>query len=244
MVRGPIPVNTSTTGVKTVTVTVLDKAGNPSVQTSSILISSPTSIVSNFNGNTIANGSCIWFNSILTLKTPHAPTSTFTVHFKSQTVSFTASGKSYTIDVPDADVIFDPTVTNATTIFDEASNKWVNTVPSSYTGNVFLSGIAFSSPGLPGGIHGVTWNGAMSASGPFQIQWKWAAAVYNFPSGLVPANNALGVKPVDSNTLSVYKNSDHAGTMENYKIYVTGGATGGGGSNYTGGYSGTATVSG
>ena len=47
---------------------------------------------------------------------------------------------------------------------------------------------------------------------------------------------------------SQYQNSDHAGTPANFKsnamngVTVIGGATGGGGSNYTGGYSGTVTV--
>jgi hypothetical protein len=51
--------------------------------------------------------------------------------------------------------------------------------------------------------------------------------------------NALGVKPTDDNDASIYHNSDHAGTPENFKPFVIGGARGGGGSNYTGSYSGT-----
>jgi len=47
------------------------------------------------------------------------------------------------------------------------------------------------------------------------------------------------VKPVDDNRASAYQNSDHAGTPENFTPYVVGGATGGGGSNFTGSYSGT-----
>jgi hypothetical protein len=54
-----------------------------------------------------------------------------------------------------------------------------------------------------------------------------------------PNYTALGVKPVDDNDASIYHNSDHAGTPENYKQNVIGGARGGGGSNYTGSYSGT-----
>ncbi len=51
--------------------------------------------------------------------------------------------------------------------------------------------------------------------------------------------NSLGVKPVDDNKASQNKNSDHAGTPENFKSFVIGGARGGGGSNFTGSYSGT-----
>jgi hypothetical protein len=49
----------------------------------------------------------------------------------------------------------------------------------------------------------------------------------------------VGAKPVDANNLSIYHNSDHAGTPENFKNCVTGGARGGGGSNWTGSYSAT-----
>jgi hypothetical protein len=34
----------------------------------------------------------------------------------------------------------------------------------------------------------------------------------------------LGVKPVDDNKASIYQNSDHAGTPENFKTFATGGA--------------------
>jgi hypothetical protein len=57
-----------------------------------------------------------------------------------------------------------------------------------------------------------------------------------------PDNNSIGVKPVDGNHCTSYLNSDHAGTPENYKPYVIGGARGGGGSNWTGGLTGTQTV--
>jgi hypothetical protein len=72
------------------------------------------------------------------------------------------------------------------------------------------------------------------------VQWQWAAAVYTtFRSNY----NAIGVKPVDDNQASTYKNSDHAGTPEDFAAHVIGGATGGGGSNYTGSYSGTVACS-
>src|SRR5262249_22678755 len=51
-----------------------------------------------------------------------------------------------------------------------------------------------------------------------------------------------GVKPVDDNNASAYQNSHHAGTPENFRNFVTGGARGGGGSNFTGSYSATASV--
>jgi hypothetical protein len=93
---------------------------------------------------------------------------------------------------------------------------------------------------LPGGIHNVTWSGTISTATPgVKVNWQWAAAVYaNFNSDY----NLLGVKPVDDKVQNPYPNADHAGTPENFKPYVIGGATGGGGSNYTGSLSGTAAV--
>jgi len=79
-----------------------------------------------------------------------------------------------------------------------------------------------------------------SSAPGISVQWQWAAAVYRFAGLLDQGYEGLGVKPVDDNKASLYKNSDHAGTPENFRRYVVGGARGGGGSNFTGSYSGTA----
>src|SRR5258708_13791470 len=71
------------------------------------------------------------------------------------------------------------------------------------------------------------------------MQRNWAKTAYSVFSTYY---NAIGVKPVDDNKESQYQNSDHAGTPENFESKVTGGATGGGGSNYTGSYSGTVSL--
>jgi hypothetical protein len=94
--------------------------------------------------------------------------------------------------------------------------------------------------GLPGGIDPVTISGTFGSDTPgLSFEWKWAAAVYtSFSDDL----NAVGVKPIDGNDANPYDNSDHAGTPENFKDSVTGGARGGGGSNWTGSYSGTSKV--
>jgi hypothetical protein len=85
----------------------------------------------------------------------------------------------------------------------------------------------------------VTWQGTFtSAATGISVNWQWAAAAYTqFSSDY----NALNVKPTDDNHVSVYQNSDHAGTPEAYRG-VVGGGTGGGGSNYTGSLSGTASI--
>jgi hypothetical protein len=145
------------------------------------------------------------------------------------------------VAVPGAALTFSPTATSAATAFDAASNTWLTTVPAHSSGNTFLSGVALPVPGgLPGGINPVNWQGTFEADTPgLSFNWQWAAAVYSPFSG---DYTALNVKPVDDNQLSAYKNSDHAGTPESYRQFVLGGARGGGGSNFTGSYSATASV--
>jgi hypothetical protein len=193
-----------------------------------------TSITSNFNGTAINAGKYIWFNSVL--KPSGLGSTPVTVRFTGQTIT----SANFTLSVPDASVTFDPAATTATTAF--SGGMWVTRVPSSgLAGNTFLSGLSYLVPtNLPGGIKNVTWSGTISSDTPgVSVQWKWAAAVYTtFSSDY----NAVGVKPVDDTKASIYKNSDHAGTPENFKSFVIGGATGGGGSNYTGSLSGTVSV--
>jgi hypothetical protein len=200
-----------------------------------------SSITSNFNGTPIRGGDFIWFTSIL--KVQGLGTTGATIGFTGS-ISFVVDGTMYMVPVPSAIVNFVPGLTVATTVF--CNGQWITNVPlSGLAGNVFLDGVALQAPmpsGFPGGIQDVTWQGTFFSVTPgVKVQWQWAAAVYwnaNFSADY----NALGVKPVDDNKASTYQNSDHAGTPENFRAYVTGGARGGGGSNYTGSYSGTAAV--
>jgi len=102
-----------------------------------------------------------------------------------------------------------------------------------------MTAVEFAVPagGLSGGIKNVAFTATFSsfATG-LTVNWQWGAAVY---TSFDTDYNDLGVKPVDDNKASKYQNSDHAGTPENFKSFVTGGAAGGGGSNYTGSYSAT-----
>ena len=143
--------------------------------------------------------------------------------------------------MPDATVTFDPAAVSATTSF---AGTWMTTVPSAVKGNTFFSGHSVQLPaGLPGSAHPVTWSGTITVDTPgVSVNWQWAAA--NYPGAHFSANDgALGVKSVDDNKLDpLYQNSDHAGTPENFKQFVVGGGTGGGGSNFTGSLSGPASV--
>ena len=221
-------------GTTTITWTATDTSGHTASCTQTVTVTNDVSIASNFNGTAVGAGNYIWFNSVLDVS--GLGSSPVTIRFFNQKVT----SASFTLTVPDAVVTFDPLATTATTTF--SGGQWVTHVPSSgLAGNTFLSGLAYQLPGnLPGGLNPVTWSGTfVSDTAGVQVKWKWAAAAYSHFSSNY---NLLGVKPVDDNHASQYQNSDHAGTPENFKAYVIGGARGGGGSNYTGSYSGTKSV--
>ena len=197
-----------------------------------------TSISTGFNAFPIASGNYLWFSSVL--KAKNLPSNaTVTVTFTNQTITIPGFVGS-PVSVPPATVMFVPCSSNCSATTTDGGT-WTTTVPSAIKGNTFLSGLSLQVPGgLPGSIRPVTWSGTISIDTPgVSICWQWAAA--NYPT--FSANgNALGVKPVDDKTLSIYQNADHAGTPENFKQFVVGGGTGGGASNYTGSLSGTKCV--
>ena len=203
-----------------------------------------SAITSNFNGTAIAGGDFVWFNGVVKVNGLSAsPTTVFVTH---ATITFTANGKTYLLTVPDSEITFSTSTTLATANFEVLSTEigsplgWDTDLPfSGLAGNDFFAGLTFRVPasGLPGGIKNVTWQATFSsARSGLTVNWQWGAAVFtNFSTNY----NSLGVKPVDDNKASQYKNSDHAGTPEDFKLFVIGGARGGGGSNFTGSYSGT-----
>jgi hypothetical protein len=198
-----------------------------------------SSIQSNFNGTAIAPGSTLWFSSAM--KVNGLGSSPVTLHVTNQTIDFSVNDSAVVLNVPDSTITLSPTATTATTSFDAASNSWVTTLPFHFSGNAFLGGVADAvANGLPGGINPVTWNAQFTTdTAGVSINWQWATAVYT----LFSTNyNALNLKPVDDNHVSQYQNSDPAGTPEAFTAFVTGGARGGGGSNYTGSLSATASI--
>jgi hypothetical protein len=213
--------------------------------------SCPTSTnASNFNGTPIKGGNVIWFNANFTAS--GIPSTGATISFNNSTVSFTAD-QPYTLPVPNAQIVFDPNATCASTTFNTATNTWMTTVPLSGGDEIFLAGVAFPVPAsfadAGGKVSGpVTWQGTFSsATTGITVGWKWGAAVYTVFSS---DYNAIAPKPSHQRSC-LYNNSDHAGTPEGidtgsaqpFKSFVTGGARGGGGSNWTGSWSGTVGVS-
>ncbi len=191
-----------------------------------------SSIGSNFNGTPIAGGDTIWFSAVF--KVTGLSPSGATLYFQNSTISFTASGTSYNLAVPNMTINFQPTGPTQATVSGTTA-----TYTPGLSGNYYLAGLAFHVPsgGLPGGINPVTWQGTFltNSGSTVSVNWQWAAAVYT-------SFGATGIKGSDDPSAGPYYNSDHAGTPEADKSYVVGGARGGGGSNWTGSYSGTATV--
>jgi hypothetical protein len=200
-------------------------------------------ITGNFNGTAINQGDYIWFTGVLTVKgLGSSPTTVYVSH---ASITFTANNTTYTVHVPSSAITFSSATTTATTDYVQLyplflGKGWKTDLQwSGLAGNDLMTAVEFKVPsgGLPGGIKDVSFTATFSSySTGLTVNWQWAAAVY---TSFDTDYNALGVKPVDDNKGSEYKNSDHAGTPENYKSFVTGGAAGGGGSNYTGSYSAT-----
>lgn len=181
----------------------------------------------------IRGGTDIWFNANITAS--GIPSSGATIFLQESTIHFTAD-QTYRVPVPVAEITFSPNVSCASTTFD--GKKWITTVPIAGSDEIFLSGVPFAVPAnfFPWVLGPVTWQGTFSSTAPgVKINWKWGAAVY---TRFGANNNLAGVKPTHSAACS-YNNSDHAGTPENFKTYLTAGARGSGGSNWTGSWSGT-----
>jgi hypothetical protein len=218
-------------GFTTIRCVATDACGNSSSCSYKVTVVSAKFIASDFNGTAIPGNAKVWFNS--NLKVDRKGACPVTITFYQQTIS----SSKFNLMVPDAQIRFVSGTCPASTVF--SNGMWVTTVGCDYTGPVFLSGLAYQVPtgGLPGGVKPVTWSGTFISDTPgVTVHWAWGAAAY---TAFADNNNSIGVKPIEGSQCSSYANSDHAGTPENYKGSVIGGARGGGGSNWTGSWSGT-----
>jgi MYXO-CTERM domain-containing protein len=199
-------------------------------------MTTPSSIVSNFNGTSVPGGDEIWFSAVVKLTGSFPTNNPIDIYITGSTITSSA----FSIDVPNATLTFSPSATMASTSY--SSSGWDIVSPFGTSGNTLVDAVEFAVPasGLAGGLNPVTWTADFSTNTPgITLDWQWAAAAY---SSFSQDYNALGVQPTDDGHASPYGGSDHAGTPENFKTYVVGGARGGGGSNYTGSLSATASV--
>ncbi len=198
--------------------------------------SSLTSVRSNFNGTPIAAGHVIWFNAVF--KVSGLPSSGATIYFENQSITGVPGVAGGTVTPPNSYITFSPTASSASTTFDTTQNAWITTIPVSAGANYLAAAVPVVDTNGTGGSGSPTWSGTfVTSTSSIGIQWQWAAATYNSGFPATPSTyNSIGVTSVDGQV-----SGDHAGTPENEKaLKDSGGATGGGGSNFTGSYSGTA----
>ena len=202
---------------------------------------------SNFNGTSLDAGQWIWFNANFSVT--GIPKTGAVITFSNSKILNAANGTAISNSVQSARITFSPSAPCGSTTFDTMTNTWFTIVPMRADDEIFLSGVAVPVPpgGLPGGIN-VNWTGTFDTGGVpgISIDWKWGAAVY---SSLDGDFNNLTIKP-GHQTACGFNGADHAGTPEGvnslnqlWKQFVVGGGTGGGGSNWTGSWSGTQSVS-
>jgi hypothetical protein len=183
-----------------------------------------TTIVHRFNSKRISAGSYIWFNSSLeTLGTSNfRRQDPVTITVTNSRIIFWVHGKKYSLNVPDSRIQFTSSVSTATTSF--INNAWETKVPLAFGDDVFMGGLSYKVPvNLPGNMRNIMWTADVSIDQPgFSMKWRWGAAVYS----KFADHAGLNIKPVDGLKFNQYQNSDEAGTPENYKSFLTSGATG------------------
>ena len=193
-------------------------------------------ISTNFNGTSINIGNDIWFSANFTAK--GIPSTGATIFFQNAKVTIASKSGAFTYTVPNGKIVFTASATCATTMFD--GTQWVTTVPINGSDEILLSALGIKAPAdLKSAT--VTWTGSFSADTKgISLNWKAGSAVYTVDM-TQPHYNDLGAKPTHTKACQ-YNDSEHAGTPENEKKYLVAGASGGGGSNYTGSWSGTVSV--
>lgn len=208
-----------------------------------------TSLTAGFNGTPIPVGTYLWFNNVLKPKFPAGTSDPVTIRLDNASLVVTPKGGVLCrCPVPNAQITYTPAfVPPATMTYDAGTNTYSTVVPASFRDNVFVTGLAIptgpNTP-FPNGLAGgatVTFSATFSTDTPgVTLQYQFAAAVYRQFS---TDYNALGIKPTHGGPDS-YPGGDQAGTPENFAFSgnCIGGATGGGGSNFTGSYSATVSV--
>lgn len=191
----------------------------------------PVTIQQNFNGQAIAKGSWILFTSVAQFP---GNQNGARIEMKDSKVVFSDGIHNYTVKGPDSTFTYG--TANVRLRYDPPTrrnaNGWVMRAPMKTAGRDFLTDMVYRVPhALPGNIQNVTWSARFySRSAIQQVQWQWGGAVY---TRLSDSYQRLAVKPLDDQKYPPY-NNDQAGTPERFKGWVTQGATGGGGNNYTG----------
>jgi len=178
-------------------------------------------------------GNVVWIN--MHIGTPIGVSTTVVTTVQYTAVQFVLNGKTYAL--PDGFLIFDSAHSGSpTTTFYSASTyppngRWVTMVnPSNLSDEIFFDGQAVPvDSNISGGGQANIYFTTNSTDNNLKFSWQWSAAVYTY----WPGNSAANILP--------YHQSLHAGTPLNTTVEhsLIQGPRGGGGSNYTGSWSGT-----
>lgn len=197
-------------------------------------------IEADFDDVRIAASNYIWFTS--SIQTPSARSGSFTVHMFDQTIQLSIDNSNIVLNVPEAYVTFSNGVQTATTTF--SNGVWVTVSPTGLSGNTFASGLQWQIPfdldSRVGNVWGrdrddgrcsfrrhvnsATWCARFAVDKPgISVQWQWGAVVH---STMTNDCRSLCIKPVDDDRSSCWRNSDCAGSCENFKSFLVCGARG------------------
>jgi hypothetical protein len=171
----------------------------------------------------------VWVNAHIS-NPGNVPTNTIT------TLYFTAVNlvvNNIVYALPNGEIVFNPATSTPATVVN-ADGSWTTTVNPSQNGNIFIVGQAIpADSNLQYGGHGNTSSALSfttnSGDAALKFQWQWGAAVYTS----WPGNAAANIEPVDA--------AQQAGAPLNQAVEadLIQGPRGGGGSNFTGSWSGT-----
>jgi hypothetical protein len=260
---GAITGTPTTAGSFNFTAQLVDSSGNPVTNTvtnscsititSSACLSPLTPVTYNVHESSSNASEIVWFNSHLAKLGGTIPNSTFTITVTGGTITFGA----LTLSVPDAVITFSSGASCAGTGFDTGANTWRTTLPLSAAGSadeIFIAGLAFQlPPGFAQNVANITWSANVTSSAPgLQVTWQYGISNWltqhngsSFPvlssSPFVPDYNAMMVDAAHNAPVCYGSSSDHAGAPEfsGRQNVLTGGGSGGGGSNWTGSWSST-----
>ena len=181
--------------------------------------------------NTQGPNDVVWIHAHIGTPSGVSTTAVTTVNFTG--VTFVLNGTTYPL--PDGLLIFNPSApATPSTTFDATfglHGRWITTVnPNNLSDEIFFVGNALPvDSNISGGGQATLSFTTTSTDNNLKFDWQWSAAVYTF----WPGNNQAQIL--------AYHHSDHAGTPENKQVQqsLIQGPRGGGGSNFTGSWSGT-----
>jgi hypothetical protein len=182
-----------------------------------------------WNGFTAPPGSVVWVNAHIS-NPGNVPTDTIT------TVDFTGVSlvvNATTYALPNGQIVFNPATSTPTTVVN-ADGSWTTTVPATFSNDIFFVGQAIPvDSNLENGGGGNTGSTLSfqtnSSDNALKFQWQWGAAVYTY----WPGNANAMIEPVHA--------AQQAGAPldPTTEAALIQGPRGGGGSNFTGSWSGT-----